>query len=226
MWEIETNSVANGPDQSAVGPGQPSCVGSPPRGVGRNERFVTTRPLSWMDPPVLELAISRNCVAPGPATRCSVPRRAGRPGIPAGTTAMILRLAREHPPLATAGSRVKWPGWGSSSLPRVSGPTFAGTAPTLHRCDRVRPGTSHFEPGLLPCLPVPSSLSTRCGRRGSTCCSPSSSTPTAICDGCHRPPDRSVGGATGEKPEHEARRPRPLRYAGMTPSSAWSTSTG
>src|ERR1035437_2518134 len=32
MWEIETNSVGNASGQVAVSPGQPSDVGSPPRG--------------------------------------------------------------------------------------------------------------------------------------------------------------------------------------------------
>ncbi len=38
MWEIETDSVGNGPEQSAVDPGQPSCVGSPPAKQPTNQR--------------------------------------------------------------------------------------------------------------------------------------------------------------------------------------------
>jgi putative transposase len=49
--------------------------------------------------------------------------RPGRPGIAKGTTAVMLRLAKENPTWATAASTASWPPWASSSrLERVGDP--------------------------------------------------------------------------------------------------------
>jgi putative transposase len=49
--------------------------------------------------------------------------RPGRPSIPEGTTALVLRLAKENPNGATTASTVSSPPWASSSPPRASGPS-------------------------------------------------------------------------------------------------------
>ena len=57
------------------------------------------------------------------AKRWTYPRsRPGRPGIPTGTTTLVLRLAKENPDWgATAASTVSPPPWASWSPPRASG---------------------------------------------------------------------------------------------------------
>src|SRR5664279_2172244 len=97
--------------------------------------------------------------------RWTYARRPGRPSIPAGTVAIILRLARENPTwgyrrfqgeLATMGVVL------SSCRPRASGPSCSGTTSTRHRCGAIRPGRSSSVPRPHRYWPVTSSRSTRC----------------------------------------------------------------
>ena len=94
--------------------------------------------------------------------RWTYPHRSGRPIIPAGTVAIIVRLAKETPPGATAGSRVSSPGWGWPSLLPASGRSCVDTASTLHREERALPGPSSSAPRRPRCWPVTSSPSTPC----------------------------------------------------------------
>jgi hypothetical protein len=122
--------------------------------------------------------------------------RPGRPPVDPQLRALVLRLAAENQPGATAACRVNWPGWGIPSRPVPCGRSCTARVSTRHPAGLARPGSSSSPPRPEASWPATSSPSTRYSSNGSTCCSsclPGTRHPPGPRRRRHRPPHRRLG---------------------------------
>ena len=143
------------------------------------------------------------------ARKWTYPRRTpGRPPLRREIRDLVLRMAAETRPGATAGSRASWSARATPWRRARCGGSCAALAWIPPRAGRTRPGGSSCGPTRALCRPATTSPSTPCCCNGSTCSSASSCRP-ARCT-CSAPP-----GA------------RPARGSPSRPATcSWTSATG